>query len=491
MPDQDEVIAFLAQGEDARAETHISIVFLHPGIAYKLKRAVRLPYLDYSTLARRQAFCEAEVALNRRTAPALYLGVRAITRAAAGGLEFDGPGAPVEYVVAMRRFAEADLLESLAKAGRLTTPLLRDLTDAIAAFHAAAEPALRDGAALLRGVIAGNAERLAQCGFDPVLVAAVNASCRATLAGRAALLTARGAKIRRCHGDLHLGNIVLWEGRPLIFDCIEFSEDFACIDPLYDLAFLLMDLLRRGEGGFAALVANRYFDRMEESAGLAVLPLFIAVRAAIRAHVRAAQGRADEGAGYLALAAAALAPATPRLLAIGGLSGAGKSTLAAALAPELAPMPGARVLRSDVLRKTLCGVVPETRLPESAYTREMNAKVYARLYEEAEAALQAGASVILDAAFLRGEERAEAEALAVRLGVAFHGVWLEAPDEVLAARLQARRGDASDAGVEVLRRQQALETGAITWARLRAAPVEALRAAVLAQARIEPVSMKR
>jgi hypothetical protein len=475
VPEQDEVIAFLAQGAEARVETHISIVFLLGDTAYKLKRAVRFSYVDYSTLARRKACCEAELMLNRRTAPEMYRRVRAITRAALGGLEFDGPGAAVDYVLEMQRFAEADLFDSMAQAGKLTAPLLRDLTDNIAAFHQKAERTPRDGAALLRGVVEGNAQNLAKAGFDRHLVAEVNTGCRAAVEAHAALLAARGAGIRRCHGDLHLGNIVLWQGKPLLFDCIEFSEDFACIDPLYDIAFLLMDLLRRGERSFAALVFNRYLDGTGEAGGMAALPLFIAVRAAIRAHVLAAQGRAGEGGAYLALASEVLRPAAPRLLAIGGFSGTGKSTLAAALAPEFAPVPGARILRTDVLRKTLCGVAPETRLPESAYTREMNGKVYARMYAHAEAALASGYCAILDAAFLRFEEREEAAAMAARLGVRFSGFWLDAPAEVLIARLDARRDDASDAGVAVLRHQQALETGEIRWTRIDAAAASAVQ----------------
>jgi aminoglycoside phosphotransferase family enzyme/predicted kinase len=475
VPDQDEVIAFLARGSEARAETHISIVFLHADTAYKLKRAVRFSYLDYSAPARRKAFCEAELALNRRTAPQLYRRVRAITRAASGGLEFDGPGEAVDYVLEMQRFAEADLFDSLARAGKLTARLLRDLTDNIVAFHQRAERTPRDGAALLRGVVAGNAANLAKAGFDPVLVEQVNTACRAVVEAHAPLLAARGEGIRRCHGDLHLGNIVLWQGQPLLFDCIEFCDDFACIDPLYDLAFLLMDLLHRGERCFAALVFNRYLDRTAEAEGMAAMPLFIAVRAVIRAHVLAAQGRAEEGRTYLALAAEVLCPATPHLLAIGGVSGSGKSTLAAAVAPELVPVPGARVLRTDVLRKILFGVAPETRLPENAYTPQMSARVYAEMHNQAMAALAAGYSVILDAAFLRQEERDAASALAACRGVDFTGVWLDAPDEVLIARLDARRDDASDAGAAVLRRQRELETGEIRWTRIDAAQPKAVQ----------------
>nr|WP_246344149.1 AAA family ATPase [Acidocella aromatica] len=380
----------------------------------------------------------------------------------------------------MRRFAEVDLFDSLARAGKLTARLLRDLTDNIVAFHQQAERTPRDGAALLRGVVEGNAANLAKAGFDPVLVEQVNTACRAAVEAHAPLLAVRGPGIRRCHGDLHLGNIVLWQGQPLLFDCIEFCDDFACIDPLYDLAFLLMDLLRRGERFFAALVFNRYLDRTAEAEGVAAMPLFIAVRAVIRAHVLAAQGRDKEGKTYLALAAEALRPAAPRLLAIGGVSGSGKSTLAAAVAAEFAPVPGARVLRSDVLRKTLCGVEPETRLPESAYTPQMSARVYAEMHNQAVSALAAGYSVILDAAFLRQEEREAAAVFAEHMGVDFTGVWLDAPDEVLIARLDARRDDASDAGAAVLRLQRELETGEIRWTRIDAAqPKAAQRDAVM------------
>ncbi len=477
MAEQDEVIHFLAARAETRLETHISLIFLAGETAYKLKRAVRFSYLDYSTLALRRHFCEAELALNRRTAPCLYRHVRAITRAKGGGLEWDGPGKAVEYVLEMQRFPQAALLDEMAKVGTLTADKIRALADEIAAFHVKADRVPGDAAGLGR-VIEGNAANLlAACPpLPPQDVAMVNAATRAAYARHAALLDARGraGHIRRCHGDLHLGNILWLQGRPVLFDCIEFSEDFACIDVLYDLAFLLMDLCRRGFAAFAAQLANRYFDRVDEEDGLALLPFFMSIRAAVRAHVLAAQKRNDEAGSCLALAAAALRPATPCLMAIGGRSGTGKSTLAAALAGYFAPMPGARVLRSDVLRKRLCGVAAETKLPADSYTKEMSARVYAAVFAAARAGLAAGMSVILDAAFLNGFEREAAEALAMQAGVAFHGVWLEAPEELLAARLQARRGDASDADPAVMRRQRNMITGAMTWRRLDAAtPVAA------------------
>lgn len=457
---QAEAVAFLARDAEAVISTHVSRVYLAEDVALKLKRAVHLPYVDYSSLAARKQFCERELELNRRTAPDLYRRVRVLTRAASGGLEWNGPGVPVEYVLEMRRFPDGALLA--AQPLPLAPGILRELADTIAAFHAQAE--IVSGAGLAP-VIEGNAAQLcAACPpFDAEAVAALNAAVRAAYALHAPLLArrAKAGKVRRCHGDLHMGNILLLEGRPVLFDCIEFSEEFARIDVLYDLAFLLMDLLHRGDKAGAALVANRYLDVSADEEGLVLLPLFIAVRACIRAHVSVAQGLVN--ADYLTLAATALRPGQPCLLAVGGCSGTGKSTLAAKLAPDFSPYPGARVVRSDVLRKRLAGVAPETRLPESAYTREASARVYAHMLTLAEADLRAGYSVILDAAFLRRAERDEAAALAVRLNVPFQGYWLDAPDAVLEARLTARRNDASDAGVEVLRAQRRLAEPAAEW----------------------------
>jgi uncharacterized protein len=484
--EQAEVIAFLAAQAPERIETHVSIVFLGPDVAYKLKRAVCLAYLDYSTVARRKMFCEAELALNRRAAPEIYRRVRAITRAAGGGVEWDGTGVAVEYVLEMARFAQEDLFDALAQSQRLTTRLVRDLADIIWDFHQGAAVAPGGGAAALRAVAAGNAARLGES-CPPLAadaVAALNGATAAALEAHAALLDARATAglVRRCHGDLHLRNIVLWHGEPRLFDGIEFSEAFACVDVLYDLAFLLMDLLHRGESGFAALLLNRYFDRGGGSDGLGAMALFISLRAAIRAHVSVAQGNAGEAALYLAQAQAALVPAAPRLTAIGGFSGTGKSTLAAALAPAFSPMPGARVIRSDVVRKRLAGVAPETRLPASAYTREASVKVYAEMLRAAAVAIGAGYSVILDAAFLRAGERDDAQALAARLDVPFTGFWLTAPETILAARLQARHGDASDADASVLRQQAGFVTGEMLWHRLDAALSTATLAVAARQA---------
>ncbi len=495
---QGETIAFLRDpacyppgiGAVEVIETHASLVFLAGHYAYKLKRAVRYPYLDFSTPALRQAACAAELRLNRRTAPQLYLEVRAIGRRPDGSLawfrtEGGKEGEPVDFVVVMRRFEQADLLENVARQGGLSAPLALALVAHIAAFHAKAEER-RDygGSAVTAALVATNIGVLRDvraAGFAANLIDAVEAGMRGELARWGGLLDERRAagRVRRVHGDLHLRNICLVDGKPVLFDCIEFSDEIATVDILYDLAFLLMDLGHRGHRDLANLVLNRYLDLTEEDDGLALMPLFLSLRAVIRAHVGATMaahgwGGADRAAAfaearrYLDEAAAALEPAPARLVAIGGLSGSGKSSLAASLAPGLGRKPGARVLRSDVLRKLRFGTEPESPLPLEAYSAEVSAEIYRDVAERAAAALRAGYAAVIDAVALREEERRAFAAVAAAAGVPFTGLWLEAPAPTMMARLGTRRGDASDASGEVLRQQLSLAPGIIGWHRVDA-----------------------
>jgi uncharacterized protein len=478
-------------------------VFLIGDRALKLKRAVRFSYLDYSTIALREKSCRAEFDLNRRIAPGLYLGVRAIRRDDKGRLALDGSGEALDWVVEMRRFDVERLFDRLAEKRALTRGLMRDLADEIAAFHGMAEVVTEGGgAAAMARVIADNTQNLrASACLDPQAVARLGAATAAALERNAALLDTRaqGGKVRRCHGDLHLGNICSFEGRPTLFDAIEFSPELACIDVLYDLAFLLMDLIHRGLADFANLVLNRYLDLSGGDDGLAALPLFLSQRAAIRAHVTAASAARQEGPErqqkeaaarkYLALAETLLVPAAPRLVAVGGRSGSGKSTLAQALAPDLTPPPGARVLRSDVMRKSMLGLAPETPLPAEAYRGAMGKQVYARLRHEAARVLATGTSVILDATFIDPDARAEAALIAANAGVKFTGFWLEAPRATMEARLRERRGDASDATVAVLAYQYEAEPGPLDWRRINSAgPVARVAAAMRRAAGIEPLT---
>ncbi len=381
----------------------------------------------------------------------------------------------------MRRFDQALLFEALAKSGRLNAPLMNELAGHIAAFHEAAERCFdRGGAVALTAIAETNHRCLTEArdaGFGPERIADLRESSFERLAALSTLLDRRRAegKVRRCHGDLHLRNICLLDGKPTLFDWLEFSDALASIDVLYDLAFLLMDLEHRGLADFANRVLNRYLDLTGEDEGLTAMPLFLSLRAAIRAHVtateiqRAAQlearpAMAAEARRYLELAAQSLRPRPRRLVAIGGLSGTGKSTLAAALAPGL----GARVLRSDVLRKRLFGAAPETRLPASAYTREVSREVYKTLCLKAADTLAAGYSVIIDAVSLMPEERQSFAAVAEAAAIPFSGLWLTAPAETMENRLLARCHDASDASPEVLAEQLWNDPGPTDWVHIDA-----------------------
>ncbi|HET6519915.1 MAG TPA: AAA family ATPase [Geminicoccaceae bacterium] len=492
--EQATVFAFLGRGdaygapglEVERIDTHAAAVFLAGERAYKVKRAVRFSFLDFTALARRRAALEAELRLNRRTAPGLYRRVLPVTRGGDGALALDGAGEPVEWLLEMARFDQDALLDRIAARDELDDALIDRLAATVAGFHARAERRPdRGGYAGMVTVVDGNAEDFAGVpeGVLPADgVAALNREARAALEARRALLEARreAGRVRLCHGDLHLGNIVLLDGKPVLFDCIEFNESFACIDVLYDLAFLLMDLCHRGLRAKARRLLDGYLDETRDDAGLALLPLFLSCRAAIRAKVHglavAVQRDAAERDGharfardYLREALEFLRPPPPRLVAIGGMSGTGKSSLAYRLAPELGAAPGAVVLRSDLLRKRLMGAAPTERLGPEGYGREMTEAVYRRIEELAETLLRAGHTVIADAVYGDTAHRVRIWSVTVRTGAPFTGLWLEAPLEILQARVGARRGDASDATAAVVRSQwRGLRAAKIRWHRLDA-----------------------
>jgi uncharacterized protein len=511
--DQRDVVAFLkdassyGEGVDRVEvlETHVSLVFLAGKRAYKLKRAVKFPYLDFSTVELRRRACKAELDLNRRTAPALYLKVRGLFRSATGGISFAPAGAAVDWVVVMRRFDQGLLFDSLAQIGHLDPKMMDELADHIARFHAAAVRRLDCGGSAEMAELAELQHRCVaerrHAGFDPQGVDAIWVKWREQLAALGELVDRRrsAGKVRHCHGDLHLRNICLFDGKPTLFDCLEFSEDLASIDVLYDLAFVLMDLEHRRLPHLANRVLNRYLDRTAEDDGLAALPFFLSLRAAIRAHVIASAveglpepaARAEaaaEARRYLDLAHRFLEPRPARLIAIGGVSGTGKSTLAAGLAPELGLRPGARVLRSDVIRKLLLGVDPETPLPATAYMAESSRRVYDELRHKAAAALAAGYSVIIDAVALKVEERQSFAEVARAAGAPFSGLWLEGCAGAMADRIRARRGDASDASPAVLAEQLRHDPGPIDWTRIEAGqgPGDCLAAARKALAEGSP-----
>ncbi len=486
--DQSEIIEFLSHSDTygidtpvLRHETHAAVVFLAGPFAYKLKRAVRYSYLDYSTVTRRREMCEAELAVNRRTAPDLYIRVQPIVRRQ-GRLAF-GSGthadAAVDWLVVMRRFEESDLLGEKLRASDVSHALLRELAMVIAGFHSSAERVSGfGGAAAIARTIAESKTLIGS--FEPGTFAAGTAERFGSLAEQALircrdLLERRrdSGFVRHCHGDLHLNNICVLNGHPVLFDAIEFNDDFSNIDVFYDLAFLLMALDRGRSRSAANTVLNRYLELTSDYGGVDALPLFLACRASVRAHVdaTAALKLAGNAAEKLRADAAAhaqhafdyLAPPPPALIAIGGISGTGKSLLARNLAPLLGAAPGAVVLRSDVIRKRLFGVSEETRLPGTGYSSEVTDNVYAEMRRIAELLLQAGHSVVADAVHARPDETAQIEAVAQRANARFSGIWLEADIDAIAGRLAERSGDASDAGIAVARQQLSYVTPPPGW----------------------------
>jgi aminoglycoside phosphotransferase family enzyme/predicted kinase len=479
-PDQAAALAFLdkdvTRGGTKRVDTHASIVYLAQDRVLKIKRAVRLPFLDYSTLEKRKLACEAELAVNRRFAPDIYRRVVPITRGHAGP-EIDGDGPAIEWAVEMARFDDNKTFDHLARAGHLQPERAEALADVLRDAHRSAD--VSDGASWLASIapiIDRNTQKFrARCGLDRETVERLHELSHLHLEANRPRLEARATAglVRRCHGDAHLGNVVLIDDKPVLFDAIEFDPVIATTDILYDLAFPLMDLVHFGLQPGANRLFNRYLqaDWQESADALAVLPLFLSVRAAIRAHVlftRCEQSPDDTedaiaAKSYFDLALKCLEPARPALIAIGGKSGTGKSLLARDAAPLVAPAPGAVLLRSDVIRKELQGVEAHVALPQSAYTPDVTAQVYRTLYDRARQVIAQGFSVILDAAFLRADERDELATEARDVNADFRPLFLDAKFAVRLKRIASRRHDASDANERVAAEQDTYDIGPLDW----------------------------
>jgi len=459
-------------------ETHASWLLLAGDFAYKIKKPITLPFLDYGTLDKREACCRAELALNRRLAPDLYLDVVPI-----GGT----PGRPrfgllpaIEWSVRMRRFDEKGRLDRVAARGDLQPAHLSQLAATLCAFQEAADvaaPGTRFGAP--EQVLAAAQENFVELRqllpqSEQPQVEQLARWTDAEFARRAVDFAARkaGGFIREGHGDLHLANLVLIDDQVTPFDCIEFNDDFRWNDAASEIAFVWIDLLDHRRPGLAAWLLNGWLEAGGDFQALAVLRFYAVYRAVVRAKVAAlragqedalqARTEIETARNYLQLAWQIAVPPAPTLVITCGLSGSGKTTASTArlLEPAGAAAGSILRLRSDVERKRLFGLAPQdnsgSTLDGGIYTAEATTRTYARLRALARDLLAAGWPVIVDAAFLKREERASFHALADELGVGFQILLAEAPAAELRRRLVARSGDASEATVAVLERQ-------LTW----------------------------
>lgn len=461
----------------ALIETHISWVFLAGDYAYKVKKPVALGFLDFSTLEARRFYCGEELRLNRRTAPGLYLGVVPVTETPAGP-RVDGPGKPIEYALRMRRFPQKALADDMALGGGLGAAQAEAIAAAVAAFHAGipaaapdteygspervAAPALANFEQL--GRLADAGEGLAEL---RTWTFGQGARLRDVFAARK-----RDGFVRECHGDLHLGNIVFLEGRPVLFDCIEFDPAYRWIDVMNEVAFLAMDLLEHGLDAAAWRFLNAYLETTGDYAGVRVLRYYLVYRAVVRAKIAcirsqqpgagyATQGRAHRESGeYFALAGSLAASERRALVVMHGLSGSGKTTAAQKITEKL----GAVRVRSDVERKRVHGLATGARTQAQPfggiYGPEGTRLTYERLVQAARDVVESGYGVIVDAAFLRRAEREEFRALAREIGAPFLIASCRASEGALrgrVARREAAKSDASEAGVSVLESQIAAQ----------------------------------
>ena len=464
-PLPDWLEAFRARLGAEVVETHISWLLLTEAFAWKLKKPITLPFLDYGTAARRRHFCEEELRLNQRFAPELYLGLEAV----------DDTG---EWAVKMRRFPESARLDHVCARGELTPAQLSGLAEVVVAFHDAAAVAGPE-------TPFGEPEQVRDAAlenFTELFVLLPAASPRLTCLERwtqeeyariRPALAARKAagRVRECHGDLHLGNLVMAEGRVLPFDCIEFNDDFRWIDVASELAFTYMDLLDHRRPDLAAWLLNEWLAGSGDFEAVPVLRFYAVYKAMVRAKVAGIGGNALVAERYLQLAETIAAPPPARLTITFGLSGSGKTTASARL---LRADPSATTLRlrSDVERKRLHGLPPLAHsLPDTRsggiYTPQATRLTFSHLADTAACLLDAGWSVIVDAAFLKRAERDTFRDIALRHGAAFAILACSAPEEELRRRLQARQGDASEATVAVLEQQlrwmEALAPDELAW----------------------------
>jgi aminoglycoside phosphotransferase family enzyme/predicted kinase len=438
-------------------ETHISYVLFDRGTAYKIKKAVRLPFLDFTTLDKRGFYCREELRLNARLAPSIYRDVVAITGTPDAPV-IGGSGPAIEYAVRMREFDQNGLLSRVIARDELTTARVDALAAAVADVHRRAPRAAAEAPYGRPEDILGDA-RANFAGMDGVDALRDWTEAEGARCTGAFLARRQQGFVRECHGDLHLGNIALVDGEVTLFDCIEFNPTMRWIDVMSDVAFLVMDLLDHRRPDLAARFLNAYLERTGDYDGLAVLRFYTVYRAMVRAKVASIAQDDATRCGYVELATHEIAPRRPSLVITHGVAGSGKSTRAQALVDA-----GAIAIRSDVERKRLRGLPADARTASATeggiYTEDASRDTYTRLAALARTVVEAGYTVVVDATFLKRQQRDLLRGVAGNLGVPFLIAECSAPvaalEERVARRLDAGR-DASEATLEVLTRQLATQ----------------------------------
>jgi len=455
-------------------ETHISWVLLTGHDAYKIKKAVDLGFLDFSTLEKRRFYCSEELRLNRRLAPQLYLDV--LTIGGSTDQPVLGVEPAIEYAVHMRRFAQNQLMDRMLTQGLVRSDHIDRLAAIIAVFHNALPPAACNSPhcaiASIQDTAMQNFAHLPQLLIEPedlAMLEKVLDSSTLEFAARKLLFRQRADEgyVRECHGDLHLGNIVLLDDMPTPFDCIEFNESLRWIDVISEISFPVMDLLRRGQSHLAWRLLSAYLEITGDYSGVGVLRFYLAYRAMVRAKIAAIRANQRGAAGvtkelkscrsYLRLAHSCLIRRRPALIITHGLPGCGKSTFAQIALERL----GAIRIRSDVERKRLFGLEPladsKAQTGPNIYSEDATRKTYARLQELARGLVSSGFPVIVDAAFVLQAEREGFRTLAQEMGVPFVIASLQTDVAVMEERLRQRSNlgnDASEADIQVLRKLQ-------------------------------------
>ena len=451
-----------------RIDTHISTVILAGEHAYKIKKPVDFGFLNFLDLDERHRYCQEELRLNRRLAPQIYLAVAAVTGSVASP-HIDGKGEPIDWAVKMRRFDPDSLLSNPRTA--LTNELIMELAKRVATFHQGAETA--SGGSLgtpeqAYTAMRGNFDALRQHDkFTPELETLENWS-EAQFSQLQPIMAQRLEEqhVRECHGDLHLGNIALVDDQPLVFDAIEFNPAFRWIDTISDVAFLTMDLRHRGRTDLAHVFLDCYLEHSGDYAALCLLRIYEVYRALVRAKVAAIRQQQPEVSAqeqetlekelhrYVELAGHIAKSSQPGIVITSGVSGSGKSRVTRDLPAKLSAI---RV-RSDVERKRLLNIRPEDSATEAGgYSEQVTERTYARLEQLAQLIIDAGYLAVVDATFLKREQRTRFRKLAERNKVPFFIVACDAPTELLCERIESRShksGNVSDADLQILQMQQ-------------------------------------